>query len=43
MSLGWLVVPVLVLVAIGYIWIVSALQRREQAPRIGEARMDQAA
>jgi hypothetical protein len=43
MSLGWLAVPVLILVAIGYMWIVSALLRREQTPRIREARIDQAA
>jgi hypothetical protein len=38
-NMGWLAVPLLVLVAIGYMWIVSALLGREQTPRIREARV----
>ena len=39
-NLGWLAVPFLVIVAVGYMWIVSALLGREQRPRIREARID---
>jgi hypothetical protein len=42
-TMGWLVLPLLVLVAIGYIWIVSALLNREQSPRVRESRIDRAA
>jgi hypothetical protein len=38
-SMGWLALPLLVIVAIGYIWIVSALLGRKQTPRIREARV----
>jgi hypothetical protein len=43
MSMGWLALPVLAIVAIGYIWIVSALLNREQSPRIEESRVNRAA
>jgi len=39
-NLGWLAVPLLALVAIGYMWIVSALLGREQTPRIRQARVE---
>jgi hypothetical protein len=39
-NMGWLAVPLLVIVAIGYIWIVGALLGREQSPRIREARVE---
>jgi hypothetical protein len=42
-NMGWLAVPLLVIVAIGYIWIVGALLGREQSPRIRESRIDRAA
>ena len=41
-SMGWLAVPLLVIVAIGYIWIVSALLGREQSPRIRVAQVERA-
>lgn len=41
-NMGWLAVPLLAIVAIGYIWIVSALLGREQSPRIREARIERA-
>jgi hypothetical protein len=42
-DLGWLALPLLVLVAIGYMWIVSALLGREHSPRTQESRIDRAA
>ena len=39
-NLGWLAVPLLALVAIGYMWIVSALLGREQTPRIRDSRVE---
>jgi hypothetical protein len=42
-SMGWLAVPLLAIVAIGYMWVVSALLNREQSPRIRESRLDRAA
>lgn len=42
-NMGWLAVPLLAIVAIGYIWIVSAFLGREQSPRIRESRVDRAA
>ncbi|HEV2013091.1 MAG TPA: hypothetical protein VGR77_04310 [Candidatus Dormibacteraeota bacterium] len=42
-NMGWLAVPLLAIVAMGYIWIVSALLGREQSPRIRESQVDRAA
>lgn len=42
-SMGWLAVPVLAIVAIAYIWIVSALLNRQQSPRTEESRVNRAA
>ena len=42
-SIGWLAVPLLALVAIGYIWVVSALLGREQPPKVDIVRVKRAA
>ena len=39
-NMGWLAVPLLAIIAIGYMWIVSALLGREQTPRVREARIE---
>jgi len=42
-NLGWLAVPLLALIAIAYIWVVSALLGREQHPKVDIAPVKRAA
>lgn len=42
-NMGWLAVPLLALIAIAYIWVVSALLGREQHPKADIAPIERAA